>query len=80
MTHGPPYGILDRSPGALHHAGCPQLLEAVTRMAAIVMTMVAYVLVRYKDEIGEQWQVGGTVAVFALVALTAAGVANIGAL
>jgi predicted phosphohydrolase len=30
VTHGPPYGILDRSPGALHHAGCPQLLEAVT--------------------------------------------------
>ena len=32
VTHGPPYGILDRSPGALHHAGCPQLLEAVTRL------------------------------------------------
>jgi predicted phosphohydrolase len=32
VTHGPPSGILDRSPGALHHAGCPQLLEAVTRL------------------------------------------------
>ena len=32
VTHGPPYGILDRSPGALYHAGCPQLLEAVTRL------------------------------------------------
>jgi Icc-related predicted phosphoesterase len=32
VTHGPPYGILDRSPGTLHHAGCPQLLEAVTRL------------------------------------------------
>jgi Icc-related predicted phosphoesterase len=32
VTHGPPFGILDRSPGALHHAGCPQLLEAVTRI------------------------------------------------
>jgi hypothetical protein len=32
VTHGPPYGILDRSPVALHHAGCPQLLEAVTRL------------------------------------------------
>ena len=32
VTHGPPYGILDRSPGALHHAGCPQLLEAVSRL------------------------------------------------
>jgi Icc-related predicted phosphoesterase len=32
VTHGPPYGILDRSPGTPHHAGCPQLLEAVTRL------------------------------------------------
>jgi Icc-related predicted phosphoesterase len=32
VTHGPPYGILDASPGALHHAGCPQLLEAVARL------------------------------------------------
>lgn len=32
VTHGPPYGILDRSPGTLHHAGCPQLLEAVTKL------------------------------------------------
>lgn len=32
VTHGPPYRILDLSPGALHHAGCPQLLEAVIRM------------------------------------------------
>ena len=32
VTHGPPYGILDLSPGVLHHAGCPQLLEAVTRL------------------------------------------------
>jgi predicted phosphohydrolase len=32
VTHGPPYGILDRSPGTLHHTGCPQLLEAVTRL------------------------------------------------
>jgi Icc-related predicted phosphoesterase len=32
VTHGPPYSILDRSPGALHPAGCPQLLEAVTRL------------------------------------------------
>jgi predicted phosphohydrolase len=32
VTHGPPSGILDRSPGALHPAGCPQLLEAVTRL------------------------------------------------
>lgn len=32
VTHGPPYGILDRSPGSLHHAGCPQLLEVVSRL------------------------------------------------
>jgi hypothetical protein len=32
VTHGPPYGILDRSAGTLHQAGCPQLLEAVTRL------------------------------------------------
>ena len=32
VTHGPPFGILDRSPGTPHHAGCPQLLEAVTRL------------------------------------------------
>lgn len=32
VTHGPPYGILDRSPGALDAAGCPQLLEAVARI------------------------------------------------
>jgi Icc-related predicted phosphoesterase len=32
VTHGPPYGILDASQGALHHAGCPQLLEAVSRL------------------------------------------------
>jgi predicted phosphohydrolase len=32
VTHGPPYSILDRSPRALHHAGCPQLLEAVSRL------------------------------------------------
>jgi Icc-related predicted phosphoesterase len=32
VTHGPPYGILDGSPGTPRHAGCPQLLEAVTRI------------------------------------------------
>jgi Icc-related predicted phosphoesterase len=32
VTHGPPYGILDRTPGTLHHAGCPQLLDAVSRL------------------------------------------------
>jgi predicted phosphohydrolase len=32
VTHGPPYGILDRSPGSTDHVGCPQLLEAVRRI------------------------------------------------
>ena len=32
ITHGPPYGILDRPPGTHHHVGCPQLLEAVNRI------------------------------------------------
>lgn len=32
ITHGPPYGILDRSPEALHHAGCPELREAVAQL------------------------------------------------
>lgn len=32
VTHGPPYGILDRSPGSLHHSGCPELREAVERI------------------------------------------------
>jgi hypothetical protein len=53
--------------------------ELFTWMAVIVMTMTTYVLVRYEEKIEEQRQVGGTVAVFALVALAAAGVANIGA-
>jgi hypothetical protein len=62
----------------------PRGLESrilVAWMAAIVMTMVGYVLTRYKDEIGEHRRVRGTAAVFALVALVATGVANgIGAL
>jgi Icc-related predicted phosphoesterase len=32
VTHTPPYGILDCSPGALHHSGCPELREAVERI------------------------------------------------
>jgi Icc-related predicted phosphoesterase len=32
ITHGPPYGILDHSPGTASHAGCPQLLDAVQRL------------------------------------------------
>jgi Icc-related predicted phosphoesterase len=32
VTHGPPYGVLDRSPGTLHHAGDPELLHAVTQL------------------------------------------------
>ena len=32
ITHGPPYGILDQSPGSEHHQGCRQLLAAVQRV------------------------------------------------
>lgn len=32
ITHGPPYGILDRSPDGPHRAGCPELLVAVNRL------------------------------------------------
>ncbi len=32
VTHGPPYGVLDRSPGTLHNQGCPELREAVNRL------------------------------------------------
>ena len=29
ITHGPPLGILDHSPGSERREGCPELLEAV---------------------------------------------------
>lgn len=32
VTHGPPFGTLDCSSGNARHSGCPQLLEAVTRL------------------------------------------------
>lgn len=32
ITHGPPSGILDRSPGNSTPTGCPQLLEATARL------------------------------------------------
>lgn len=32
ITHGPPYGILDCTPGSNYHAGCPELLEAIQRV------------------------------------------------
>jgi Icc-related predicted phosphoesterase len=32
VTHGPPYGILDQAPGSEYHAGCKQLLAAVSRI------------------------------------------------
>jgi len=32
ITHTPPYGILDRSPGSPHHSGCPELRAAVERI------------------------------------------------
>jgi Icc-related predicted phosphoesterase len=32
ITHGPPYGILDCSPGDSKHSGCRELLKAVVRI------------------------------------------------
>lgn len=32
VTHGPPMGILDRAPGAVRHAGDPELAEALRRI------------------------------------------------
>ena len=32
ITHTPPMGILDRTPGSPHHSGCPELREAVERI------------------------------------------------
>lgn len=32
ITHGPPFGILDRAPDHTVHAGCPELLKAVKRV------------------------------------------------
>jgi Icc-related predicted phosphoesterase len=32
ITHGPPYGVLDREPGSEYHAGCRQLLAAIQRV------------------------------------------------
>jgi Icc-related predicted phosphoesterase len=32
ITHGPPFAVLDLAPGSNHHAGDPELLEAVQRV------------------------------------------------
>jgi Icc-related predicted phosphoesterase len=32
ITHGPPYGILDRIPGRTGNSGCRELLKAVERI------------------------------------------------
>lgn len=32
VTHTPPYGVMDRAPGSLHHSGCPELREAIERI------------------------------------------------
>lgn len=36
VTHGPPYGILDKAVGSEHHAGCKQLLVAVRRIKPMI--------------------------------------------
>jgi hypothetical protein len=50
--------------------------ELITWMATIVMTMVAYILMRYKDRAEEHRRLRAMAAVFALVALLATGFAN----
>jgi uncharacterized membrane protein len=45
-------------------------------MATIVMTMVAYILIRYKDRAEEHRRLRVMAAVFALAALLATGFAN----
>jgi uncharacterized membrane protein len=50
--------------------------ELVTWMATIVMTMVAYILIRYKDRAEEHRRLRVMAAVFALAALLATGFAN----
>lgn len=32
VTHTPPYGVMDRAPGSLHHSGCPELRQTVERI------------------------------------------------
>lgn len=32
VTHTPPYNVMDRAPGSLHHSGCPELRQAVERI------------------------------------------------
>lgn len=36
ITHGPPYGILDGTPGTTQHQGCRELLDAVQRIKPLV--------------------------------------------
>ena len=36
ITHGPPYGILDSSPGSGLHSGCHELLDAVVRVRPLL--------------------------------------------
>jgi hypothetical protein len=50
--------------------------ELITWMATIVMTMVAYILMRYKDRAEEHRRLRAMAAVFGLVALLATGFAN----
>jgi hypothetical protein len=50
--------------------------ELVSWMAAIIITMFAYVLIRYKDQAEDRGHIKGIVAVFALVALSATTIAN----
>jgi hypothetical protein len=50
--------------------------ELVTWMATIVMTTVAYILIKYKGRVEEHRRLRGMAALFGLVALLATGFAN----
>lgn len=41
ITHGPPFGILDRT-AAGHHVGCPELLKAVQRKSRKFIFLVIF--------------------------------------
>ena len=43
VTHGPPFGILDRSPGSSEHMGDPELLDKIQRLPALRLHVFGHV-------------------------------------
>jgi hypothetical protein len=50
--------------------------ELIAWIAAMVITMLVYVLIRYKGQVEEHRRIRRIAAVFALIALSATGIAN----